>query len=94
MSVNGVVEAQAHVAQPLSNELARQISDRVSALVNRNVILRQVVDPKLIGGLKIRVGDTLIDGSVATQLKLMREGIAAQGREAARTNLEKILVSP
>ena len=48
------------------------------------MLLRQHVDPDLIGGLKLRIGDELIDASVATQLKLMRRRLVEAGQEKAR----------
>ena len=88
---NGVVEAEVFVATPLSPELAQEVSSRVGQHVGRIVTLKQTVVPELIGGLKVRVGDTLIDGSVATQLRLMCQRIEFQGRETAKNNLDKIL---
>ncbi len=81
---HGVVEVDAYVANRLDEAQTKRVSEGIGAALGRNVLLHQYVDPELIGGLKIRVGDRLIDGSVATQLKLMREQLIAAGREKAR----------
>ncbi len=54
---NGVIEADAYVAAAMDPDQAQATSDRISQALGRNVVLRQHVDPQLIGGLKIRVGD-------------------------------------
>jgi len=80
-----VVEADLFVAGGLSQEQTHSIADGVGQAVGRRVVLREHVDPDLIGGFKVRVGDRLIDGSVATQLRLMRLALVDTGREKART---------
>ncbi len=88
---SGVVEADVHVAAPLSDSETQSIAGRISQAIDRNVVLRQHVDPNLIGGLKVRVGDRLIDGSVATQLRLIRHALAEAGHENARTKFESLI---
>lgn len=76
----GIVEVDAHVAQRMDDAQAREVADRLGAAINREVVLHQYVDPALIGGLKLRVGDQLLDASVATQLRLLRKRLAGRGR--------------
>jgi hypothetical protein len=45
----------------------------------------------MIGGVKLRVGDQLIDGSIATKLRNMREAVAARGSAAMRSRLGDFL---
>jgi F-type H+-transporting ATPase subunit delta len=37
------------------------------------------IDPSLIGGMRLRIGDTLIDGSVSTQLEKIEEQLKKRG---------------
>ncbi len=83
----GTVEAEAWVAKELGADQAANLAEKLSAALGRNVVLQQKVDPKLIGGLKLRLGDQLLDGTVATQLKLLKHKIMEQGREKVRGNL-------
>ena len=80
----GLVEVDVFVAQRLDDAAAREVATRIGEVLGKEVVLHQYVDEELIGGLKIRVGDKLIDGSVANQLKLLRERLGQAGRERAR----------
>ena len=46
---------------------------RLAASRGRRPILETVVDPALIGGAVLRIGDTVYDGSVANQLQSIRQ---------------------
>ncbi len=87
----GVREVDAYVAVPLSEHEAMSVAAAVGRAIDRNVILNQHVDPSLIGGLKLRVGDRLIDGSVAAQLKRMRRKLVQTGRDDARQRTRELL---
>jgi F-type H+-transporting ATPase subunit delta len=56
-------------------ELVRQ---RLGTLLGKQIEIRTVVDPNIIGGIIARVGDQLIDGSVIGQLRKLRERLVAQ----------------
>jgi len=82
----GIIEVDAYVASRLDDATADQVARSIgAALGGKQVVLHQYVDASLIGGLKIRVGDQLIDGSVATRLTKMKRDLIAAGREKART---------
>lgn len=80
----GIVEVDIHVASKLDDAQAQRVAQGIGQSLGKEVALHQYVDEKLIGGLKIRIGDKLIDASVATQLKLMQRKLVAAGREKAR----------
>ena len=73
--MRGRVRVRVSTATPLSGELAARIADNLRPLLGGEPILEQVVDPDLIGGLVVRVGDTVYDGSIARQLENMRQRI-------------------
>lgn len=88
---HGIVEAEAWVAVGLDQQQVDSMGSKLSDAIGRNVVLRQHVNPDLIGGMKLRIGDQMIDASVVTQLKLMKEKIIAEGRDKARQNLASII---
>ena len=69
ISYKGVEVAQVTSAVPLTKELEKEILIRVKESVGKNITLNNVVDPSIIGGFVLRVGDKLYDSSVAYRLK-------------------------
>jgi F-type H+-transporting ATPase subunit delta len=82
---HGTLEVEAFVASPLDEETAGRIRARIGELTKRNVRLEQRIQPEMIGGLKLRVGDELLDGSVATQVRLVKERLIESGQASVRT---------
>jgi F-type H+-transporting ATPase subunit delta len=60
--------ARVTCAVPLTAEQQERLADALRTSVGRDVRLQVIVDPSLVGGLTVRIGDELIDGSVARQL--------------------------
>jgi F-type H+-transporting ATPase subunit delta len=80
----GRIEVDAYVATPLDAAAQARVAEGIGAALGKTVQLQQHVDDSLIGGMKVRVGDQLIDATVATQLRLIREKLIAAGRDKAR----------
>lgn len=61
-------------AVKLPKNLVEEIRNKMESQLNETLILTEEIDPELIGGYKVQVGDQLFDGSVLTSLrKLKRE---------------------
>ena len=84
----GLVDVDAYVATALDETQSRRVAAALDVALDRRVVLHQHVEPHLIGGLKLRVGDRLIDGSIATQLRRMKQQIIDTGRVRARAEME------
>lgn len=72
----GVLEAWVTVARPLSDEEQTEITQRLSDATGKQVEIQSRVDPAIIGGLVVRVGDRLIDASISGRLQRLRQELA------------------
>jgi F-type H+-transporting ATPase subunit delta len=68
----GKVEVDVTVASRLSNEELEQVRQLVNRALKKDAVVHQYVDESIIGGIVLKVGDRLIDGSVRTQLEQVR----------------------
>lgn len=68
--------ARVRSAVPLSDQQEQRLAQALSATYGRPIGVRTDVDPTVRGGLVIRVGDELIDGSVASRLATARAALA------------------
>jgi len=73
--LRGVLRADLVSATELSSATLDQIRSALSKLTGKEVILEAKQDPELIGGIVTRIGDLVLDGSIRTQLKNMRESL-------------------
>lgn len=67
-----VVRAEVTTASALTPDRAQAIQSRLAEVTGRTVLLSTRVDPALVGGIVARVGSTVYDGSVTTQLQKMK----------------------
>ena len=74
---NNIVHAIATSASPLDDAEIRAITARLEQMSGGQVALETAVDPDLIGGVVVRIGDRLIDGSVRGRLERLRNKLAA-----------------
>lgn len=74
-----VVRAEVTTATALSGARAKAIERSLAQATGRTVVLTTRVDPEMIGGLVARIGGTVYDGSVTTQLEKMRQRLAVGG---------------
>ena len=73
-----VVQAEVTTAEALSPDGAAQLQQRLAQMTGRKVIMTTKVDPEIIGGVVTRIGSTVYDGSIASQLATIRQRLAAQ----------------
>ena len=64
------------VAAPMTDEQEARLSSRLAATYGRDISLKVEVDPSIIGGATVRVGDDLYDGSVKRRLEAARAALA------------------
>ncbi len=69
------LEAEVETAFELSNAQLQTLAAALSKRLDRTVNLQQVVNPALIGGVVIRAGDVVVDGSVRGKLSQLAESL-------------------
>ena len=72
-AAQGRVPVGLATAGPIDDGLATKIAGTLRTMLGGEPIFTRSVRPELIGGVVLRVGDTVYDGSVATQLEQVRE---------------------
>ncbi len=73
----GRVRATVTTAIELDREHRDRVERELSKRLNKEVRLDVVVDPRVIGGLKLQYGDRVVDATVATRLQQLRRRLAA-----------------
>lgn len=66
------VVATVRVAQPLSAEQRDKLQTSLSQQVGRQVAVQEVIDPDVLGGVRVELGDEVIEGTVAGRLEQAR----------------------
>ncbi len=73
----GVKVAEVTSAVPLTDEERAQLEAKVRERFGENVRFTYRVDPEILGGLIVRVGDTLLDYSLRSRLEALRQRVQA-----------------
>ena len=72
----GFVEAEISSARELSAEQQRELESQVERLTGKRVRTRYTSNPGLLGGVVVRVGSTIYDGSVRGQLEKIKQELS------------------
>ncbi len=82
LEYRGMVEAQVRAAVALTDDEMERLQRILNSRLSKRAQVNVQIDPELIGGWVVRVGDTVVDGSIKTSLENLRERIAASSRRA------------
>ncbi len=70
----GAVIAEARTAVPLTEDQQQRLTAAIAKSTGgREVVLRTIVDPSVVGGVVTQIGDSVLDGSVRTRLSQLRD---------------------
>jgi F-type H+-transporting ATPase subunit delta len=58
----------------------KRLQDGLNALYGRELKINTTVEPSLVGGLRVTVGDEVLDASTVTRLGELRRALATQAR--------------
>ncbi len=86
----GRVDVEVSTAHALDSAASESLRDRLSRALKREVVMHGKIDANMIGGLRVQVGDHLIDASVATQLRRVRDQFEQSGLPAIRSIAGKL----
>ncbi len=65
------------VAHSLSEAQSRRLSAALSAQYNSTIRVNEIVDPSILGGMRVQIGDEVIDGSIANRIADLRLRLAS-----------------
>ncbi len=91
--LRGRVEVFLYAAQLPSHESIELISNRLKALLGKDIDLQVHVDQELIGGVKLRIGDTVYDASVANRLVRLKSELLSKTGQQLRDNLDRFALA-
>ena len=87
--MSGSVQATMTTAVEVNDSVREKVSSRLASVLGKKVTLEANVDPNIIGGLVVRVGDTVYDGSVTNQLKQVRSSAIGKANQQIRQALDR-----
>lgn len=87
----GRVEVDVYTASPISPEDLSAIRERLRATLGKDPIVHPYTDRAMIGGLKLQIGDQLIDASIATRLRRMRDRLNEDGMAKLRARADRMM---
>jgi len=73
----GIVEATATSALELDQAELAALTTRLETMSGNKIELATAIDPSILGGIQVRIGDTLYDGSVRGRLERLRASLAS-----------------
>ena len=63
---------------PLSNKQKATLLQNLQSVTGKKIQANYSLDPALLGGAVVRIGDTIYDGSVRNQLNRLRDRLTAE----------------
>ena len=71
----GLTDVEVRVAREIDDSLRKEIQSQLHKMLGSEPVVRSIVDPSLIAGMIVKVGDRVYDSSLATQLNLARRAM-------------------
>jgi phosphoglycerate kinase len=88
----GRVEVDMYTAMPVEQRELADIKSRLQRALGREPIVHAFTDESMLGGVKLQVGDRLIDGSLLTQLRRMRDKLTRDGASTLRAHADRAII--
>lgn len=74
----GIVHARVTLAKDANEDETKAIATQLSSLVGKTVVPHITVDPDILGGIIVRLGDQVMDGSVRRRLSMLRRRMTSR----------------
>ncbi|MEX2217172.1 MAG: ATP synthase F1 subunit delta [Phycisphaerales bacterium] len=87
----GKIEVDVYTAAPITPEEQREIRAQLQRVLKREPVLHSYTDPRMIGGVRLQIEDQLIDASISTQLRRLREQISGPGAAELRARADRLI---
>ena len=71
--VTGKQVAEVRTAVALTEDQIARLAEALKSRTNQDITVRNIVDPKVMGGVVTQIGDSVLDGSVRTRLNRVRD---------------------
>lgn len=75
----GIIEVEITTSEALNKEQEEKLVQSLQKSTGKKIILKPVTDPHIMGGIKARIDDTVIDGTVRHKLETLRKTLIQQG---------------
>lgn len=76
--IRNIALAEVTAAKELNASQQQALIDKLKKITGKNIVLKINYDETILGGVIVKIGDKLIDGSVARQLKVLKSKLLAQ----------------
>jgi len=87
----GRVEVDVFTAEPATPDSLRDLKDRLARALGKDVVVHPYTERAMIGGVKLRLGDQLIDASLATRLRNMKDDLDKKGAANLRAHMGRVI---
>jgi F-type H+-transporting ATPase subunit delta len=87
----GRVEVDVFTATPIGTGELESVRKQLSASIGKDVIMHPYTDASMLGGIKLRMGDQLVDASIQAELRKMRDNLLGKGNAEVRSRSNDIL---
>jgi F-type H+-transporting ATPase subunit delta len=87
----GLTDVEVRVARELDSSMRQEVHDQLKRTFGKEPVLKVIVDPALVAGMTVRVGDRVYDWSLQTQLQLARKAMIDRAVEMIETQPERFV---
>ena len=86
-----MADVEVRVAAELDDSLRKDLESRLQRIFGKQPVLNVRIDPSIVAGIVVRVGDRVYDGSLHTQLERARVAMIERSKEQIETQPDKFL---